>query len=73
MRAYLTLIFSFTSAHRYLTLIPYQQTDDPLPFRNSLLAEYALLLAERPLGLGLSEDEVSNVAKGSLMGRFRLE
>jgi len=47
-------------------------TDDPLPFRNSLLAEYALLLAERPLGLGLSEDEVRKLAKGSLVGRFQV-
>jgi adenosine deaminase len=46
-------------------------TDDPLPFRNSLLGEYALLLAEPPVGLGLSEDEVSRVAKGSLSARFQ--
>jgi len=48
-------------------------TDDTLPFRNSLLAEYALLLAKPPFGLGLSEDEVRKVAKGSLKGRFGLE
>lgn len=46
------------------------QTDDTLPFRNSLLGEYALLLAARPLGLGLSENEVETVAAGSWAGRF---
>ncbi|KAF7982422.1 hypothetical protein HWV62_28543 [Athelia sp. TMB] len=46
-------------------------TDDTLPFRNSLLGEYALLLAARPLGLGLSEDEVRRVAAGSWAGRFK--
>ncbi|KZP26063.1 Metallo-dependent hydrolase [Athelia psychrophila] len=45
-------------------------TDDTLPFRNSLLGEYALLLAARPLGLGLSENEVETVAAGSWAGRF---
>jgi len=45
-------------------------TDDILPFRNSLLGEYALLLAERPLGLGLTEDEVSRIAAMSLECRF---
>ncbi|KAF5376954.1 hypothetical protein D9615_007251 [Tricholomella constricta] len=32
-------------------------TDDVLPFRTSLIAEYALLLAPQPWGLGLSEAE----------------
>ncbi|KAK2459794.1 hypothetical protein APHAL10511_008226 [Amanita phalloides] len=32
-------------------------TDDILPFRTSLLGEYALLMAQPPLGLGLSEEE----------------
>jgi hypothetical protein len=49
-----------------------EQTDDTLLFRNSLLAEYALLLAKPPLGLGLSEDEVRKVAEGSSTGRFSL-
>jgi len=57
------------AGHLYTCL----QTDDTLPFRNSLLAEYALLLAKPPFGLGLSEDEVRKVAKGSLKGRFGLE
>ena len=45
-------------------------TDDPLPFRNSVVAEYALLLAERPLGLGLTEEEVAEVAELSMAARF---
>ena len=46
------------------------QTDDILPFRNSLLGEYALLMAQPPLGLGLQEDVVSRVAKMSMECRF---
>ena len=46
------------------------QTDDTLPFRTSLIAEYALLMAEPPLGLGLSEDEVRAIGKMSLDARF---
>ncbi|KAF9449335.1 Metallo-dependent hydrolase [Macrolepiota fuliginosa MF-IS2] len=45
-------------------------TDDILPFRNSLTAEYALLLAEPPLGLGLTEGEVRMIAEMSLYSRF---
>ncbi|KAF5339442.1 hypothetical protein D9611_009797 [Ephemerocybe angulata] len=45
-------------------------TDDTLPFRTNLLAEYALLFAARPLGLGLSEDEVRRVAEMSMESRF---
>ncbi|KAK7461280.1 hypothetical protein VKT23_008456 [Stygiomarasmius scandens] len=45
-------------------------TDDILPFRNSLLGEYALLLAKAPYGLGLSEDEVTRIAKMSMESRF---
>ncbi|KAF9074507.1 hypothetical protein BDP27DRAFT_1317224 [Rhodocollybia butyracea] len=41
-------------------------TDDTLPFRTSLTAEYALLFAQEPLGLGLSEAEVRKIAAGSL-------
>ncbi|KAF8955708.1 hypothetical protein BDZ97DRAFT_1907526 [Flammula alnicola] len=46
-------------------------TDDILPFRTSLLAEYALLLAEKPYGLGLSEDQVRRIGKMSLEARFK--
>ncbi|KIM39183.1 hypothetical protein M413DRAFT_447147 [Hebeloma cylindrosporum] len=46
-------------------------TDDTLPFRTSLLAEYALLLAIPPLGLGLSEDQVRRIGEMSLQARFR--
>ncbi|KAJ3729189.1 Metallo-dependent hydrolase [Lentinula guzmanii] len=41
-------------------------TDDTLPFRTSLTAEYALLLAKPPFGLGLSREEVRRVAEWSL-------
>ncbi|EMD41470.1 hypothetical protein CERSUDRAFT_146455 [Gelatoporia subvermispora B] len=46
-------------------------TDDILPFRNSLLAEYAILMAPPPLGLGLTEPEVEAVAKMGMECRFR--
>ncbi|KAG6907228.1 hypothetical protein DXG01_009846 [Tephrocybe rancida] len=45
-------------------------TDDVLPFRTTLEAEYALLLAPAPLGLGLSEDEVRTLGEMSLRSRF---
>ncbi|KAF4613514.1 hypothetical protein D9613_008167 [Agrocybe pediades] len=45
-------------------------SDDILPFRTSLLAEYALLLAKPPYGLGLTEDQVRTVAEMSLKARF---
>jgi len=45
-------------------------TDDTLVFRNTLAGEYALLLASRPLGLGLSEEEVAKIAAMSMAGRF---
>ncbi|KAJ3742992.1 Metallo-dependent hydrolase [Lentinula detonsa] len=45
-------------------------TDDTLPFRTSLTAEYALLLAKSPFGLGLSREEVRRVAEWSLEVRF---
>ncbi|KAG8985064.1 hypothetical protein FRB90_004956 [Tulasnella sp. 427] len=41
-------------------------TDDILPFRTSLTAEYALLLAEPPLGLGLTEEQVEKIAKSEI-------
>lgn len=47
------------------------QTDDTLPFRNSLLGEYALLMAAPPLGLGLNENEVAKIAKMGMEARFR--
>ncbi|KAI0358902.1 Metallo-dependent hydrolase [Trametes cingulata] len=46
-------------------------TDDILPFRNSLLGEYALLMAKPPLGLGLTEPEVEKIAKMGMDCRFR--
>ncbi|KAJ7028385.1 Metallo-dependent hydrolase [Mycena alexandri] len=45
-------------------------TDDTLPFRNSLVGEYALLLASQPLGLGLSEAEVRCIAEMGMAARF---
>ncbi|KAF8337697.1 Metallo-dependent hydrolase [Amanita rubescens] len=45
-------------------------TDDILPFRTSLIGEYALLMAPPPFGLGLSKDEVSAIAKMSMDARF---
>ncbi|GAW01630.1 Metallo-dependent hydrolase [Lentinula edodes] len=45
-------------------------TDDTLPFRTSLTAEYALLLALPPLGLGLTREEVQKVAEGSINGSW---
>ncbi|KAG6817283.1 hypothetical protein H0H87_010625 [Tephrocybe sp. NHM501043] len=45
-------------------------TDDVLPFRTSLIGEYALLMAPQPLGLGLSEEEVRTVAQMSMDCRF---
>ncbi|PPQ79136.1 hypothetical protein CVT25_002869 [Psilocybe cyanescens] len=45
-------------------------TDDILPFRTSLLAEYALLLAQPPYGLGLSEEQVLKIGEMSLHARF---
>ncbi|KAF9547257.1 Metallo-dependent hydrolase [Agrocybe pediades] len=45
-------------------------SDDILPFRTSLLAEYALLLAKPPYGLGLTEDQVRMIAEMSLKARF---
>ena len=48
-----------------------EQTDDILPFRNSLLGEYALLMAAPPLGLGLSETEIEKIAQMGMESRFR--
>ncbi|KAJ7841498.1 Metallo-dependent hydrolase [Mycena olivaceomarginata] len=45
-------------------------TDDTLPFRTSLVGEYALLLAARPLGMGLSEAEVQRIAEMGMAARF---
>ncbi|KAI0757458.1 Metallo-dependent hydrolase [Daedaleopsis nitida] len=45
-------------------------TDDILPFRNSLLGEYALLMAQPPLGLGLTEEEIQKIARMSMDCRF---
>ncbi|KAL4254947.1 Adenosine/adenine deaminase [Abortiporus biennis] len=46
-------------------------TDDTLPFKNSLVGEYALLMAPAPIGLGLSEQEVERIAKMGMDSRFR--
>lgn len=45
-------------------------TDDILPFRTTLLAEYALLLAKPPFGLGLTRAEVKNIAEMGMKARF---
>ncbi|KIJ23451.1 hypothetical protein M422DRAFT_195892, partial [Sphaerobolus stellatus SS14] len=45
-------------------------TDDILPFRNSLLGEYALLMAKAPIGLGLTEDEIRRIAEMSFECKF---
>jgi adenosine deaminase len=37
---------------------------------NTLTAEYALLLAKAPYGLGLTEDEIRTIAEMSLDSRF---
>ena len=47
------------------------QTDDILPFRNSMLGEYALLMAPEPVGLGLTEAEVETIARMGVESRFR--
>ncbi|CAL1696826.1 unnamed protein product [Somion occarium] len=46
-------------------------TDDTLPFRNSLISEYALLLAAPPVGLGLREDDVERIARMGMECRFK--
>jgi hypothetical protein len=48
----------------------HQQTDDILPFRNSILGEYALLMAPKPVGLGLTESEIETVARMGMENRF---
>ncbi|KAG1849346.1 hypothetical protein C8R48DRAFT_614175 [Suillus tomentosus] len=45
-------------------------TDDTLPFRTSCLGEYSLLLAQPPLGLGLSRGDVARVARMGLDAAF---
>ncbi|GBE78574.1 Metallo-dependent hydrolase [Sparassis crispa] len=45
-------------------------TDDILPFRNSLLGEYAMLMAVPPHGLGLTKSEIEKVAQMGLNCRF---
>lgn len=45
-------------------------TDDTLPFRTSCLGEYSLLLAQPPLGLGLSRDDVARVARMGMDAAF---
>ncbi|KAG1814312.1 uncharacterized protein BJ212DRAFT_1482058 [Suillus subaureus] len=45
-------------------------TDDTLPFRTSCLGEYSLLLAQPPLGLGLSRDDVARIARMGMDAAF---
>ncbi|KAL4069107.1 Metallo-dependent hydrolase [Scleroderma citrinum] len=45
-------------------------TDDTLPFRTTLLGEYALLLAKPPLGLGLNHEQVRRIAQMGMDARF---
>ncbi|KIK46070.1 hypothetical protein CY34DRAFT_76718, partial [Suillus luteus UH-Slu-Lm8-n1] len=45
-------------------------TDDALPFGTSCLGEYSLLLAQPPLGLGLSRDDVAKVAQMGMDAAF---
>ncbi|KAG1836826.1 Metallo-dependent hydrolase [Suillus subalutaceus] len=45
-------------------------TDDKLPFRTSCLGEYSLLLAQPPLGLGLSRDDVARIARMGMDAAF---
>ncbi|KAF8510946.1 Metallo-dependent hydrolase [Hysterangium stoloniferum] len=45
-------------------------TDDILPFRNSLVGEYALLMAQAPYGLGLTESEIKRIAKMGFESKF---
>jgi adenosine deaminase len=52
------------------TLCCILQTDDTLPFRTSLMAEYALLVADAPLGLGMKEEDVRRIAAWGVEGRF---
>ena len=60
-----------TACMRVCLKLSASQTDDILPFRNSLLGEYALLMAQPPLGLGLTEAEIEKVAKMGMECRFR--
>ncbi|KAI6108752.1 Metallo-dependent hydrolase [Pisolithus croceorrhizus] len=45
-------------------------TDDTLPFRTTLLGEYAQLLAKPPLGLGLGPEQVKKIAATGMKARF---
>ncbi|KAG1869370.1 Metallo-dependent hydrolase [Suillus subalutaceus] len=45
-------------------------TDDALPFRTSCLGEYSMLLAQPPLGLGLSRDDVARIAQMGMDAAF---
>jgi hypothetical protein len=63
--------FLFPSPVRSRSSCAFPQTDDILPFRTSILGEYALLLAPKPVGLGLTESEVEAVARMGMESRFR--
>jgi len=45
-------------------------TDDTLPFRNFLVGEYALLMAQPPYGLGLTENEIKRIAEMGFESKF---
>ncbi|KAF8335861.1 Metallo-dependent hydrolase [Cantharellus anzutake] len=45
-------------------------TDDTLLFKTNLVAEYALLLARPPLGLGFEEEEIRRIAQMGFRYRF---
>lgn len=55
--------------HARSTCCP-RQTDDTLPFRTTLMAEYALLIADAPLGLAMSEEDVRRIAAWGVESRF---
>ncbi|KZT42183.1 Metallo-dependent hydrolase [Sistotremastrum suecicum HHB10207 ss-3] len=67
------ILYASVSVHDHFNrrLLISPQTDDILPFRNSLLGEYALLLAKPPLGLGLARSEIERIAKQGMESRFR--
>lgn len=46
-------------------------TDDTLPFRTTLLGEYAQLLAKPSLGLGLGHEQVKRIAGMGMEARFK--
>jgi adenosine deaminase len=72
VRFFLSFCSFFLSVCVALTVThgPGLQTDDVLPFRTNMLAEYALLMAKPPLGLGLTVPEIGEIARMSMRSRF---